>query len=204
MKSNSTEQWLALRARLKKRKPVFIRQDNILKALEKKWRRPRGVQSKMRLQKRGQPLSISKGYKSPSAVRGMLKIGKYPVLVFNLSDLSKIDTDVQAAIISGNVGMKNKLAIIKKAIELKITIANIKDPSAFLNEKENEFRQRSQDKKKQSMEKEQKHKKLAETSKKDKTSIDKIAQESSTNEDDKKSEEKKKADKVLTAKDAGY
>jgi len=204
MKSDSIEQGLALRAKLKKRKPHFIRQENILKALEKKWRRPKGTQSKMRLQKRGQPLSISKGYKSPSSVRGMLKIGKYPVLVFNPSELLMINPQTQAAMISGNVGMKNKLDIIKKAIEMKITIANVKDPSAYLHEKETEFKKRSQDKKKLAQEKDQKHKKVAEASKKTKTSIDKIAQESQLSDDEKKADEKKKADKVLTAKDAGY
>ena len=62
----------------------------------------------------------------------------------------------------------------------------------------------SQDKKKLAQEKDQKHKKVAEASKKTKTSIDKIAQESQLSDDEKKADEKKKADKVLTAKDAGY
>ena len=54
---------------MKKKKPKFIRQDAHKKGrLAKKWRKPKGLQSKMRLCKKGYRKRISKGYKSPKEV----------------------------------------------------------------------------------------------------------------------------------------
>ena len=132
----NTERLLSLRRHLKERKPNFIRQDVVRKkTLKIKWRRPKGMHSKMRLHQRGNLKLVTKGYKSPQEVRGMLRTGLFPVLVHNVKELVEINTKTQSAVIGSTVGLKLKLEIVKKAIELKINLENVKHPSEFLKEK---------------------------------------------------------------------
>jgi large subunit ribosomal protein L32e len=194
---------LDVRSKVKNKKPTFIRQDSLIKRLKDKWVRPRGYQSKLRLNKKGHAKSISKGFKSPVLVKGLLKNGLQPIYVSNLKDLEKLDVKTQAAMINSTVGLKNKLIIIKKAIELKIMVANFKDPAKFIKEKEEAFEMKKkskQDKEKQKQEK----KKQEEKSKKQEKSIDKLAQEEDKSEDEKKTDVKKQQDKVLTSQGEGY
>ena len=68
---------LALRAQMKGKKPEFIRQDAHKKpGLGWKWRRPKGITSKMRLHLKGYRRIVKKGYRSPKDVRGLTKDGK--------------------------------------------------------------------------------------------------------------------------------
>jgi ribosomal protein L32E len=83
------------------------------------WRRPTGRDNKMREQRRGHPALVAIGYSTDKKERG--KIDKRtPVMVRNVSEMSKIGKH-QIAVL-GNVGMKNKIEIAKKAKELKMDI----------------------------------------------------------------------------------
>ena len=65
------ENLLQLRKRIKAKKPNFVRQDSHKqKEVKKKWRKPKGMQSKMRLKKKGYRKSVSIGYGSPKKVNG--------------------------------------------------------------------------------------------------------------------------------------
>lgn len=194
---------LDMRVKVKKRKPTFIRQDSLIKRLKDKWVRPRGYHSKLRLNKKGHAKSISPGYKSPSLVKGLLKNGFQPIYVSNVSDLNKIDVKTQAAMINSKVGLKNKLIIINKAIEMKIHIANFKDAAKFVKAKEDEFEMKKKTKEEIAKQRQEK-KKQEEKVKKQEKSIDKIAQEDDKSDDEKKEEIKKQQDKVLTSKGEGY
>ena len=62
---------LQVRKELKERKPEFIRQDNPKrKKLNYKWRKPKGIHSKMRHNRRGKRGSPSPGYGSPNEIKG--------------------------------------------------------------------------------------------------------------------------------------
>ena len=64
------------RRRIKKKKPDFIMQSAHKKSrLEQKWKRPRGIDSKMRLNLKGHQKCVEVGYRSPRAVRGLDKSG---------------------------------------------------------------------------------------------------------------------------------
>ncbi|MBS3066141.1 50S ribosomal protein L32e [Candidatus Pacearchaeota archaeon] len=109
----------------------FIRQDFMrhLKLGKKrkklqKWRRPRGRQSKMRLNMKGYPAHPSVGYKSPRKEAGKIQ-GYNPVLITNLNELKNMGKN-SAVIISRRVGAKKKIEIIKKASEMNLKILNIK------------------------------------------------------------------------------
>ena len=87
-----------------------------------KWRKPKGGHNKIREKRFGHPKSPSIGYRKSKKVSGKIK-GLNPFLVNNIKDLSK--TDKNSIIIIGKVGAKKKLEIIKKATDMKLTLANL-------------------------------------------------------------------------------
>ena len=124
---------LDLRNKQKKKKPVFLRrQGNFKSRLEHKWHRPKGLHNKMRLNKKGNPASVSTGYRSPLRVRGLTFEGYNPVKVYNLSDLLKINTDTDVAVLGSGVGQRKRKELIIKAKELKIKINNVKDIDTYI------------------------------------------------------------------------
>ena len=204
MANKNIDELRSVRKHLKKRKPNFIRQEvNKKKSLELKWRRPKGIQSKMRLSKKGNKKSVTKGYKSPRMVKGMLSNGLFPVNVNNLAMIDKVDPKVQTIIIGSTVGLRKKIAIIKKAIELNIKVANVKDCPAYIKEKELEIKKKASQKVEKTKEKEKKKKEAEAKAKKEEKTIDKLADDE-TDEKKKKEEEKKKIDKILTTQSEGY
>lgn len=106
----------------KKKKP-FLRQNYFrFKKLGEKWRRPRGKQSKMRIEIRGRTLKPKIGYKSPASMTGLVH-GYTPVVVCNAGDLAKMKKN-ETAVISSGVGLRKALEIQKKAEELGVKIYN--------------------------------------------------------------------------------
>ncbi|WP_297536052.1 50S ribosomal protein L32e, partial [Thermococcus sp.] len=85
---------------------------------------PKGIDSKMRLKKKGKPRSPSIGWSSPKAVRGLHPSGYEEVLVHNLKELEKLDPTRQVARIAGTVGARKRELIIARAKELGIKVLN--------------------------------------------------------------------------------
>ncbi len=123
---------LELRRQLKAKKPDFLRQDaHKVKRLAKKWRRPKGIHSKMRHKFKGYRKLVSKGYRSPAIVRGFSSKGLEIVLISNLDDLQKINAKAQTALIAKSVSLRKRLAIVDKANEINISIVNVKNQKDF-------------------------------------------------------------------------
>ncbi len=99
------------------------------KTIRDSWRRPRGLHSKQRKQRKAKGPHPTPGYGSPLAVRGMHPCGLKEVRVFNLNDLEGVDPSVQAIRIAATVGRKKRELVQNKATELKIRILNWKDAS---------------------------------------------------------------------------
>ena len=119
---------LELRTKIKDKKPVFIRQDyHRRKRLGRKlkWRKPKGIHSKIRHHFKGRRKMPSPGYKSPAQVAGLSRSGLKIVNVSSANDLQKIRSEAETAVISKTVGMKKRLEILKKAKELNIGILNL-------------------------------------------------------------------------------
>jgi len=191
------EKLLQKRKEMKARKPKFTRQDchkNV--RLGDGWRRPKGLQSKMRLNKSGYKRSISVGYKTPVEVRGLSKEGLIPVIVTNISELIKIK-EGEGAVISGKVGQKKRMEIAKKAADLSIKILNIKDIESYLKSVNEKMKKNKEKKASATKEKE---KKQAEKEKKAKEKKEEDLAEKLTDEE-KKDKEKKEREKVLTKKE---
>ena len=178
---------LALRAQMKGKKPEFIRQDAHKKpGLGWKWRRPKGITSKMRLHLKGYRRIVKKGYRSPKDVRGLTKDGKEAVLVANLESLGSLDASRHAVIIRSGVGMKARREIVQKALETGLQIVNIKDPKEFLRKAE-------------AAQKEKKEKKTVKSGTKTEQAPVRAKKDQKEDESkDRKAAEKLEKDKVLT------
>lgn len=106
------------------------------KKLDDVWRRPRGLQSKQRRQKKCKGIHPGAGYGSPRAVRGMHPSGYVEVLVFNVKDLEGLDAETQAVRISATVGGRKRVDIHAKADEMGLKLLNRKQIAAPAEEPE--------------------------------------------------------------------
>lgn len=119
------EQALKLRSRLKSKKPAFRRQESWrYKRVSQVWRKPDGVDSKMRRKVRGWPAQAEIGYRGPRKARNLHPSGYKEVSVRNVDDLAKVDPSTQAVRISHTVGMKKRAEIYVRAGERHIHILN--------------------------------------------------------------------------------
>jgi len=124
---NEKARLLRVRARIKGKKPEFLRQEwwRYPKFRNNpKWRRPKGIDSKMRLKRRGKPRSPSIGWSSPRLVRGLHPSGYEEVLVHNVRELESVDPTRQAVRIAGSVGARKREAILARAKELGVRVLN--------------------------------------------------------------------------------
>lgn len=108
------------RKRVEFRRQEWFRYDKF----GEEWRKPRGKHSKMREHLSRRPPVVDAGYRGPSKVRYLHPSGFMEVLVFNPSDIEKLNREKEAARISSNVGKKKRIEIIKKADEMGIRILN--------------------------------------------------------------------------------
>ncbi len=207
MEKKSNEQLLAARRQLKRKKPTFLRQDGHKKVrLGQKWRKPKGIDNKMRLNLRGYRRNVTIGWRSPLKVRGLDRSGLEMVMVGNIARLEKLDPATQGIIISKSVGKKNRVEIARLAQSKGITVLNMMDVSSYIKEfeeaqekkKEKKAKDRKEKEKREKEKKEQAKKKEEEEKKKKEKEGDKSIEELA--EEAKKLEKKEKTekDKVLT------
>ena len=117
------KQLLAIKKEKKARAPEFIRQDSWLRLKignKPRWRRPKGKHSKMRENRIGKHPRVEIGYRNPALVRGLTLTGMSPKLIHNVAELQRLNKQTDIAIVSATVGLRSKLEIAKKALELGI------------------------------------------------------------------------------------
>jgi large subunit ribosomal protein L32e len=190
------------RIKVKRRKPTYVRQDAHKKSkLGNAWRKPKGIQSKMRLNKRGYNKRPQVGYGSPKTVKGMTRRGLIPVNVKNQAEIASLDPAANEIIVA-NVGTRNKVNIVKKALEKNFEIMNIKDPKAFLDDVESRMKKKKTAKEEKKAEKEKKKKELEKVAKeKEKKDKEEKTIEESLSAEEKKEQEKKELDRTLTQRE---
>jgi len=114
-----------LRKRVKANKPKFQGQEVWrYKRIRDRWRRPRGVDSKMRQNVKGWPKTVNVGYSGPKNAKFLHPSGYKEVLVHNLSEIKELDTETQAIRIAHAVGGKKRMEILNKAKEKGLHILN--------------------------------------------------------------------------------
>lgn len=192
-----TNELLEKRRLLKRKKPVFLRQDaHKKKKVGMKWRKPKGSDSKMRVSFKGYRRSVRKGWKSPEAVRGTEATGMLLRIINNPGDLDALDPKKEAALIGSTVGDRKRLTIIEAALKKGIKISNFKDPQKVadnIKQALQKKRQEREETKKTREEKKEKAKKEAEKKKKEEKK-----EEEPISDEEKKALEKKERDKLLT------
>ena len=110
---------------LKLKRPEFVRQESWRYVRVKpSWRRPRGKDSKMRLQVKGWPPLVKIGYRTPKDYRGLHPSGYKEVLVYRPEDLQGLNPEVHAIRIASSVGIRKRLLIVEEARKLGLKILN--------------------------------------------------------------------------------
>lgn len=138
-RATAAEKALKLRERAKMKKPKFVRQESWKYfRLKENWRRPRGLDNRVRKKIKGWPPPVSSGYGGPKVARGLHPSGYEEVLVYNAENLKGIDPKTQAVRIAHTVGKRKRVKIITEARKKKITILNAKEAKETV-EKEKEL-----------------------------------------------------------------
>ena len=123
--SPETADALAKRAVISGRRPAFKRQEWFrYSKLGDKWRKPKGIHSKMKRRLKRRPPMVDIGYRGPKSVRNLHPSGFEEVLIYNVDGLEGIDPKKQAVRIGGTVGTKKRMAIEDRADELGIRVLN--------------------------------------------------------------------------------
>jgi len=158
----TAEKALELRERVKKKKPRFVRQESWrYKRLSESWRRPRGLDNKMRRKIKGWPPTVNVGYRGPKVARGLHPSGYKEVLLYNAEELKEIDPKTQAVRIAHSVGKRKRARILVEARKRKITVLNIKEAKEAVEEE----KELTEERKEEKPEKEEEAKEVAETEK---------------------------------------
>jgi len=119
------EKALELRERIKQQNPDFVRQESWrLKRLKESWRKPRGIDSKMRMKVKGWPSTVNVGYRGPKAVRGLHPSGYKDILVHNVKEVKEIDPETEAIRIAHAVGKRKRGKILVEARKRDIKVLN--------------------------------------------------------------------------------
>jgi large subunit ribosomal protein L32e len=106
-------------------RPAFVRQESWRYVrIHPEWRKPKGVDNKIRRQDKGWPPLVKVGYRGPVEARGLHPSGHFEVLVQKVTDLDRLVPGRDVARIGGTVGAKKREAILERATELGLRVVN--------------------------------------------------------------------------------
>merc|ERR1712076_364526 len=112
---------------VKKRVKKFPRfQADRFKRMGQSWRKPRGIDGRVRRKFKGSTLMPNIGYGSNKKTRFRLKNGFYKFLVQSPADLEMLlmHNEKYAVEIAHNVGAKKRKEIVERADQLKLYVTN--------------------------------------------------------------------------------
>lgn len=128
---------LALRRHLKSKKPRFRRQESWrYKRVKEVWRKPDGIDSKMRRKKKGWPKLVEVGYRGPKMARGLHPSGYEETLIRTVDDVDKVNPKTQAIRVAHAVGARKRIEITARAREKAIHVLNPREVEKPLAEEE--------------------------------------------------------------------
>ena len=125
MSDTEKRRLLKVRKKLNQKRPKFNAFESWrFVKIKPRWRKPRGIDNKMRTNEKGWPKVANIGWGGPAAVRGLHPIGKKEVLISNVNNLRTIDNETQVVRISRTVGGKKRVQILEEAEKLGVKILN--------------------------------------------------------------------------------
>lgn len=129
---------LKLKKKISKKRPKFSKFESWrFVRIKDYWRRPTGIDNKMRQKRKGWPKSVKIGYRSPKIVRHLHPSSLEEIAIFNVGDLLIVDPESQAARIGGSVGNRKRKAILAEATNLGIRVLN--PGEVLLNDEDEEL-----------------------------------------------------------------
>ena len=114
---------------VKKRTKTFDRFEHDRHArLDRSWRRPRGIDCRVRRRFRGAPRTPKIGYASNNRTKHLLPNYRKKFVVNNVQelDLLLMNTDKYCAEIAATVGAPKRIQILRRATELGVKVTNKK------------------------------------------------------------------------------
>jgi len=128
---------LRARKKVSTTRPKFVRQESWRYIrLAENWRKPKGVDNKMRKQVSGVPPLVKVGYRGPKSARGLHPSGYRDRLIHNIRDLEKLDPKIDAARIGHTVGRRKRIDIVSRANALGIKVLNRGNAAQASNQKD--------------------------------------------------------------------
>ncbi len=126
--ATARERAVRLRNQAKVKRPSFVRQESWrYKRLKESWRRPRGLDNKMRRKIKGWPATVAAGYRGPRYARGLHPSGFRERLIHNPEELRHVDPKSEAIRIAHAVGKRKKARILSEARKRSIKILNFRE-----------------------------------------------------------------------------
>jgi large subunit ribosomal protein L32e len=107
---------VGLRRQVAQSRPRFERQESWrYKRVHRTWRRPKGIDSKMRLQVKGWPPLVKIGFRGPRASRGLHPSGLMERLVRSLRELEAVEPTREAARFAHSLGRRMRATLLARA-----------------------------------------------------------------------------------------
>jgi large subunit ribosomal protein L32e len=123
--TNRLKELVAKRKQLAERRPKFVRQESWRYVrIHPMWRKPKGVDNKIRRQDKGWPALVRVGYRGPIEARGLHPSGQVEVLVQKPVDLEVLVPGREVARIGRTVGARKRESILSRANELGLRVLN--------------------------------------------------------------------------------
>jgi large subunit ribosomal protein L32e len=119
---------LKLSIKMRRGRYSFIRyynKEHKIRLEDSPWRRPKGIDNKIRMKKKGYPPIVNVGYRGPRGVRGVHPSGFIEVIVHNPEELSRVNPETQAVRIASTVGVRKRIEIIREAVRRGIRVLNV-------------------------------------------------------------------------------
>ncbi|CAD25319.1 60S RIBOSOMAL PROTEIN L32 [Encephalitozoon cuniculi GB-M1] len=110
----------------RKNKKFIRHHSDRYKRVKPSWRRPHGIDSKVRKRCKGEREMPSIKYKKPKEIRHLLPNGLRKVRIFNINDLTPLTSlnRFYCGEIAHAVGARKRIAIVNRAKELGICLLN--------------------------------------------------------------------------------
>ncbi len=123
--SSELKRLLQLRKAISEQRPEFVRPESWRYfRLRPNWRKPKGLDNKVRKSKKGWPRRVKVGYRGPVGARFFHSSGRSEFLVHNQHELAGLVPGKDVARIGRTVGARKRAEILKRAKELGLVIVN--------------------------------------------------------------------------------